>query len=153
MTTIQMRRGPAAQWTSVNPVLNPGEFGVELDTFKVKTGDGATAWSMLPYVGSSGASLLINVKDYGAQGDGSTDDTAAIASAIAVAGAAITPTNPWAQSATVFFPAGVYVTGPLTLPQRVGLERRRLWHDAATESQRRRVGEPDHEPAELCGRQ
>lgn len=46
---IQMRRGNAAQWTSVNPVLAQGEIGVELDTHKWKVGDGAATWSALPY--------------------------------------------------------------------------------------------------------
>lgn len=48
-TTIQMRRGTAAQWTAANPTLAAGEFGVETDTGKRKVGDGSTAWASLPY--------------------------------------------------------------------------------------------------------
>lgn len=46
---IQHRRGPAAEWSASNPVLAGGEFGVETDTGKFKVGNGATAWSGLPY--------------------------------------------------------------------------------------------------------
>ncbi|MEE2522633.1 hypothetical protein V1639_10715 [Pseudarthrobacter sp. J75] len=46
---IQLRRGPAAQWAEVNPVLGQGEPGVESDTGKLKLGDGVTAWAALAY--------------------------------------------------------------------------------------------------------
>lgn len=44
-----MRRGPAAQWSSVNPTLAQGEIGLETDTGKLKIGDGATPWTALRY--------------------------------------------------------------------------------------------------------
>lgn len=47
---IQFRRGTAAQWTTANPVLAEGEMGFETDTFKLKIGDGAAAWSALTYI-------------------------------------------------------------------------------------------------------
>ena len=54
ITTIKLRRGTAAQWTSANPVLAAGEMGIETDTQRSKFGDGATAWSALAYtVGNS----------------------------------------------------------------------------------------------------
>jgi len=43
------RRGDAALWTSVNPVLADGEIGYETDTSKWKFGDGVTAWVSLDY--------------------------------------------------------------------------------------------------------
>jgi hypothetical protein len=43
--TIKLRRDLAATWTSVNSVLASGEPGFELDTGKLKIGDGTTAWS------------------------------------------------------------------------------------------------------------
>lgn len=50
MSRIQVRRGPAAEWTSTNEVLGSGEPGYETDTGKVKFGDGASAWVDLPYL-------------------------------------------------------------------------------------------------------
>lgn len=47
---IQQHRGLAADWTSNNPTLLAGEFGVETDTGKVKVGDGSAAWTDLPYI-------------------------------------------------------------------------------------------------------
>jgi hypothetical protein len=47
---IQVRRGTATQWTTVNPVLAAGEIGLESDTRKIKFGDGTTAWSSLGYL-------------------------------------------------------------------------------------------------------
>ena len=48
-TQIQLRRGNASVWTSTNPILTAGEIGIELDTKRVKVGDGTTAWNSLPY--------------------------------------------------------------------------------------------------------
>ena len=52
----QFKRGTAARWTSVNPVLAIGELGLETDTNKMKFGDGASHWSSLPYanIGNTG---------------------------------------------------------------------------------------------------
>lgn len=47
---IQIRRGTAAQWTSADPTLADGEFGLETDTNKLKCGDGSTAWTSLDYI-------------------------------------------------------------------------------------------------------
>lgn len=46
---IQIRRDLAANWTSADPILAQGEMGYETDTTKLKFGDGATIWSLLPY--------------------------------------------------------------------------------------------------------
>lgn len=50
----QQRHGEAADWTSVNPILAVGEWGVETDLLpddvKAKLGDGVTAWVDLAYV-------------------------------------------------------------------------------------------------------
>lgn len=46
---IQFRRDTSLQWSTTNPVLSEGEFGVELDTYKSKMGDGSTAWNALSY--------------------------------------------------------------------------------------------------------
>lgn len=49
---IKLRRGTAAAWTSTNPVLLDGEPGFESDTGRYKLGDGASAWTALPYYGA-----------------------------------------------------------------------------------------------------
>jgi hypothetical protein len=48
-TKIQYRRDTAANWTSTNPTLAPGEVGFETDTGYMKIGSGSTAWTSLPY--------------------------------------------------------------------------------------------------------
>lgn len=48
---LQLRRDTSTNWTSVNPTLSAGELGVELNTGKLKVGNGSTAWNSLPYVG------------------------------------------------------------------------------------------------------
>lgn len=54
---IQLRRDHSTNWTRINPVLSDGEPGLEIDTNKIKYGDGTTAWRDLAYPtsGSSGA--------------------------------------------------------------------------------------------------
>lgn len=47
--TIQLRRGNAATWTANNPILAQGEAGLEMDTGKLKFGDGTSEWVDLPY--------------------------------------------------------------------------------------------------------
>ena len=48
-TKLQIRRDTASNWTSANPTLSAGEFGFETDTYKLKIGDGSTAWTSLDY--------------------------------------------------------------------------------------------------------
>jgi hypothetical protein len=60
----------------------------------------------------------LNVRDFGAVGDGATDDTAAIQKALDQAGR---------SGATVFFPAGVYSTGTVRVPPHVGLVGSPTW--------------------------
>lgn len=49
------RTHTAVAWASDNPVLARGEFGVEIDTFKLKVGNGVSVWNDLPYVTASGS--------------------------------------------------------------------------------------------------
>jgi Pectate lyase superfamily protein len=66
----------------------------------------------------AGTSPYFNVRDYGAAGNGTSDDTAAIAQAIAAAAPPSAPTGD-----TVFFPAGKYrVTSTLTVPPATALQ-------------------------------
>lgn len=56
---IQLRRGTSHQWSTTNPVLAEGEMGYELDTNKLKIGDGVKTWLQLVYLvsGSGGGSF------------------------------------------------------------------------------------------------
>jgi hypothetical protein len=56
-TRIKLRRDTAANWTQENPVLAEGEPGLELDTGKIKYGNGTTPWNSLDYSGAGAASL------------------------------------------------------------------------------------------------
>ena len=51
-TRMQQRRGTAAEWASVNPVLAAGEIGYETDTGKFKIGDGTNAYADLTSYGT-----------------------------------------------------------------------------------------------------
>ena len=52
-TRIILRNGTAARWTAKNPVLLPGESGIETDTKRQKYGDGVTPWNELEYAAGS----------------------------------------------------------------------------------------------------
>ena len=71
-TKILHRNDTTANWTSSNPVLSKGEFGIEWITSgasgvegscKVKIGDGFTAWNDLNYVG--GDAIVITTSGSG----------------------------------------------------------------------------------------
>ena len=46
---IQLRRDGAQQWANINPILAQGELGIEIDTSRLKIGDGVTPWNSLRY--------------------------------------------------------------------------------------------------------
>lgn len=50
--TLQIRHATAENWTTRNPVLAQGEYGLESDTFLIKIGDGIRSWTHLPYLNS-----------------------------------------------------------------------------------------------------
>lgn len=56
-TIFKFKRGNAAAWASVNPILEAGEPGFELDTGKLKVGNGVTPWNELNYINSN----LVNI--------------------------------------------------------------------------------------------
>lgn len=61
---------------------------------------------------------MLNVLEFGAIGDGHTDNTAALQAALDAAAA---------TQATVYVPAGVFLTGSLRCPPRVGLRGDPTW--------------------------
>jgi hypothetical protein len=95
--------------TGIQAAGKPTTLQAILDALTTSFGAGTTDWKVL--FGGSATNLYealatlslfyYNVKNYGAEGDGATDDTAAIQAAIVAANAA--------GGGTVFFPAGVYI--------------------------------------------
>ena len=65
---IQVRRGTASQWTSIDPVLEAGEIGFESDTNKFKFGNGDDAWSLLTYAAPGYTDFQNTLDDYLAVG-------------------------------------------------------------------------------------
>lgn len=51
---ILFRRDTSTNWSTNNPVLGSGEPGYEIDTNKLKVGDGSTAWNDLSVLNSAG---------------------------------------------------------------------------------------------------
>lgn len=49
-TTFKLKRGTAARWAEVNPILEQGEPGFVYDQNRLKIGDGVTHWNDLPYI-------------------------------------------------------------------------------------------------------
>lgn len=49
-TTFRLKRGTAARWAEVNPILDQGEPGFVYDQNRLKVGDGITPWNDLPYI-------------------------------------------------------------------------------------------------------
>lgn len=50
---LQLKRGTAERWYTVNPILAIGEPGFVYDANKLKIGDGVTPWNELPYIEGS----------------------------------------------------------------------------------------------------
>ena len=86
-TLVQLRRGSAATWTSVNPTLSAGEVGYETDTGKYKIGDGLTSWTSLSYAAIVPGSFI------GASGIGTTQGTNGTNLTISVTGISSTQVN------------------------------------------------------------
>lgn len=49
-TTFQFKRGSAAKWQELNLILKAGEPGLEMDTGRLKIGNGVQAWNELSYL-------------------------------------------------------------------------------------------------------
>ena len=67
--TYQLRRGTSSVWNKNNPLLAAGEPGYELDTHKVKIGDGTSYWKDLPYIGEHNIISYASHNDFPAIGN------------------------------------------------------------------------------------
>ena len=54
---FQIRRSTSTFWTTANPILAQAEQGYEIDTRKMKIGDGINHWSNLPYFPSDSSTF------------------------------------------------------------------------------------------------
>jgi hypothetical protein len=45
---LLIRRGASSQWSTINPILDTGEWGLDTSTRTLKLGNGTAAWSSLP---------------------------------------------------------------------------------------------------------
>lgn len=73
----------------------------------------------------------VNVKDYGAKGDGTTNDTAAIQSALNAAAAVATPTS----SAILYFPPGIYKITSTVTKSFTSLQSNIIFRGAGSQTQ------------------
>ena len=56
---VQLKRNTAAGWTTDSTtILKAGEIGVELDTGKIKVGDGVKTWANLAYAGGDTVTVV-----------------------------------------------------------------------------------------------
>ena len=58
---IQLRRDTSANWAAANPVLAPGEPGLDVTVNLVKYGDGVSTWDALPYAELNTNSIAANL--------------------------------------------------------------------------------------------
>jgi hypothetical protein len=127
---IQFRRGTAAEWTSVNPILAEGEMGIETDTNLFKIGNGNDNWTTLPYgglrgysgssgfTGSVGNIAVANVLYVSKSGNDSNSGTALNTSKLTIKAALQVATN----GTTIFVKSGDYTEiNPLTVPEGVAI--------------------------------
>jgi hypothetical protein len=109
-TKIQHRRDTVANWTSVNPTLAAGELGAETNgAHRVRIGDGSTAWSALPDI----LVPVVSLRACGAKGDGTTDDSTAMATAVTALVALGT-------SGAIYAQAGTYILDACTFAALTG---------------------------------
>lgn len=117
---IQFMRGASSAVTSDNPTLQAGQPFYEIDTHKLKIGDGSTAWNDLPYIGGSGeqikyATVVVGSTTYNSGYTSSdvdywcdgTDDVSVILEAIA--------SVPYSRGRVIFLDGEYLINSPLNL--------------------------------------
>lgn len=64
-TTFRLKRGTAARWAELNPILDQGEPGFVYDQNLLKIGDGVTPWNELPCIqGQTGIMNFDTMEDF-----------------------------------------------------------------------------------------
>lgn len=63
-----LKRGQSGTWAALNPVLRAGEPGYELDTQRLKIGNGTTTWNSLKYIGEGSVQSYAAKTDFPAVG-------------------------------------------------------------------------------------
>ena len=110
---FQLRRAIASNWTSTNPILKAGEPGFEIDTYRLKIGDGITRWDLLPYTSSTSqtSSGITGAR-------GSTGPTGPQGSTGSIGRQG--PTGPQGLDGSIGFPGPQGSTGPPGLDGSIG---------------------------------
>ena len=127
---IQFRRGTAAEWESVSPILAEGEMGIETDTNLFKIGNGINQWNDLEYgglrgfsgsvgfAGSVGNMAVANVLYVSKSGNDLNSGTAINLSKLTIKSALQVATN----GTTIFVKSGDYTEdNPLYVPEGVAI--------------------------------
>jgi hypothetical protein len=129
---IQFRRGPAIEWTTINPILAEGEMGIETDTEKFKIGNGELNWNSLPYGGIQGPQgdtglqgpagdgniAVANVLYVSKSGNDSNDGLNLSSSKLTIKAALLIATS----GTTIFVKSGDYTeNNPLLVPSKVSI--------------------------------
>lgn len=105
---IKLRRDTQDNWEAVNPILDEGELGVIIDRNTAKIGDGIQGFNDLQSIHGVPEGW-VNVKDFGAKGDGITDNTQAIQDAIDYG---------VINNKAVYIPSGLYIVNGLLQAKR-----------------------------------
>ena len=61
---IVSRNDTSSNWNTANPLLLKGEIGIEIDTNKIKIGDGVKRWQELDYFGGDNTTSLVVVENF-----------------------------------------------------------------------------------------
>ena len=64
MSSIRLKRGTSYQWYDKNPILKNGELGIEIDTKRMKLGNGTNQWRSLSYINVVPADFINTIDSY-----------------------------------------------------------------------------------------
>ena len=63
LVTLKIKSAISTNWTTRNPTLAKGEFGLETNTYLLKIGDGVRDWAHLPYLNKLNESYFQHAND------------------------------------------------------------------------------------------